>query len=143
MNMICQEKYTMPYSTLFWSIYTNSVCSLIWNNEILIIRESKKIYMLSRHPNVKNKIALNVICQKIYTMPFSTLFWSIYTNSICSLMQNTEILYLSQLKKIQILSRHHNVKNKIFLNIICQTKYTVPFSTLCWSIYTNSICSLM
>ena len=45
------------------------------------------------------KIALNIICQRKYTMPYSTLFWSIYTISICSLMQNTEILYLSELKK--------------------------------------------
>ena len=25
-------------------------------------------------PHVKNKIALNIICEKIYTMPYSTLF---------------------------------------------------------------------
>ena len=32
-------------------------------------------------------------------MPYSTLFLSIYTNSTCYLMLNTEILYLSESKK--------------------------------------------
>ena len=58
----------------------------------------EKIQVLPRHPNVKNKIALNIISQKKYTMPYSTLFWSIYTNSIGSLMKNTKILYLSESK---------------------------------------------
>ena len=34
--------------------------------------------MLSRQPNVKNRIALNIIYQKKYTMPYSTLF-GVYT----------------------------------------------------------------
>ena len=34
-------------------------------------------------PSVKNKIPLNIICLTKYTMPYSTLFWSIYTKSIC------------------------------------------------------------
>ena len=46
----------------------------------------EKIYILSRHPNVKWEIALNIMCQKKYKMLFSTLFWSIYKNSICSLI---------------------------------------------------------
>ena len=58
----------------------------------------EKIQELPRHPNVKNKIALNIISHKKYTMPYSTLFWSIYTNSLCSLKKNTEILYLSESK---------------------------------------------
>ena len=32
------------------------------------------ILILSRHPNAINRIALNIICQKKYTMPYSTFF---------------------------------------------------------------------
>ena len=60
----------------------------------------EKIQVLPRQTNVKNKIALIIISQKKYTMPYSTLFWSIYTNSICYLMKNTKILNLSELKEI-------------------------------------------
>ena len=74
LNIVCLKKYTMPYSTLFWSIYTNSVCSLMYNTEILNLRESKRIYILSRHPNVKSKTALNIIWQKnIYNALFYTV----------------------------------------------------------------------
>ena len=38
----------------------------------------EKIYILSRHPNVKNKFALNMIYQKKYTMPYYTVF-GVYT----------------------------------------------------------------
>ena len=60
----------------------------------------KYIKILCGQPNVKKKIALNIICNKKYTMPYSTVFWSIYTNSVCSLMLNTEILILRESKKI-------------------------------------------
>ena len=33
----------------------------------------EKIEIWSRHPYVKNTIALNIICKKKYTMPYSTL----------------------------------------------------------------------
>ena len=62
------------------------------------------------HPNVKSKIALNIIRQKIYTMPDSTRFWSIYTNSICSLIYNTEILILRESKKFYVISWLPKVK---------------------------------
>ena len=51
-----------------------------------IFKQIEKIYILSRHPNDKNKIALSITCQKKYPMLYSTLFWSIYTNSIWSLI---------------------------------------------------------
>ena len=47
---------------------------------------------------------LNIICHKKYTMPYSTVFRSMYNNSVCSLMYNSEILYLSELKKPNIIS---------------------------------------
>ena len=157
------------------------------------------IKILCWHPNVKNKIALNIICQKKYTMPFLLCF-GLYTSTQydllckipkflfyanpnkskyyvvtqmlkenCSLYSLSEEIhndlfysvleYIHQLnilshvkyrnsllrnwKKIEILSRHPNLKNKIYLNIICQKKYTMPYSTLLWIIYTNFICSLM
>ena len=91
--------------------------------------------IISRHPKVNKKMALNVVCLKKYTMPYSTFFWSIYTNSVCSLMENTEILILRESKKILILSRHPNVKNKIALNIICQKNIQCPI-LLCFGVYT-------
>ena len=48
------------------------------NTKIQILCESKKIEILSRHLNVKRKIALNIICQRKYTILFSTLF-GVYT----------------------------------------------------------------
>ena len=39
--------------------------------------QNKKVYILSTHPNVKIKIALNIICQTKYAMPYST-FSGIY-----------------------------------------------------------------
>ena len=54
--------------------------------------------LLSRQPNVKSKISRNNICERKYTMPYSTLFSSIYTNLGCSLMENTEILILCESK---------------------------------------------
>ena len=48
----------------------------------------EKIKILSRHTNVKNKIALNIVCYKKYTIPYSNLFWSVYTNSVCTLKLN-------------------------------------------------------
>ena len=46
----------MPYSTLFWSIYTSSVCSLMYNKEILILRESKKSKYYLGNPMLKTKL---------------------------------------------------------------------------------------
>ena len=42
LNIVCYKKYTMPNSTLFWSVYTNSVCTLKLNTKIKNIPESKK-----------------------------------------------------------------------------------------------------
>ena len=72
------------YSVLEYIHQLNMLSHVKYRNSNLT--RIKKIWILSRHPNVKNKIALNIICQKKYTMPYSTLFWSIYTNSVCSLM---------------------------------------------------------
>ena len=36
----------------------------------------------------------------------------------------------TRIKKIKILSRQLNVKNKMAMNIICHKKYTMPCSTL-------------
>ena len=74
-------------------------------------------------------MALNIVFEKKYRMPYFTLFWSIYTNLGCSLMSNTEILNLPKSKIILILSRHTSVKKKVALNIICHKKYLIPYST--------------
>ena len=76
------------YNVLFYSLleYTHELsmlCHVKYRN--CNFKQIEKIEILSRLPNGKNKIALNIICQIKYTMPYSTLFWSIYTNSVCSL----------------------------------------------------------
>ena len=60
----------------------------------------EKIKIFCRQPNVTNKIALNIICQKKYSISYSTLFWSIYTKLIWSLMSNAEIIILREPKQI-------------------------------------------
>ena len=60
----------------------------------------EKSQILTRHPNVENNIVLGIICQRKYTMTSSTLLFSIYTNSICSFMQNTKILILPKIEKV-------------------------------------------
>ena len=77
------------YNALFYSVleYIHQIHLLShikYRNSIL--KRIEKNLVLSRHPNVKSRIALNIICQKKYTMPYSTLFWSVYPNSVCSLM---------------------------------------------------------
>ena len=49
------EIKTMLYSTLFWSIYTNTVCSLMYNIEILNLPESKKSKYYLGTPMLKTK----------------------------------------------------------------------------------------
>ena len=44
----------------------------------------EKIKILSRPLNVKNKIALNIICPKKYTMPYSTVLEFIHQLSVLS-----------------------------------------------------------
>ena len=39
-----------------------------------IFKRIEKNLNIIRHPNVKSKISLNIMCQKKYTIPFSTLF---------------------------------------------------------------------
>ena len=82
--------------------YRNSNCTQIEN-----------IKILCRHPNVKNKITLNIICQKKYTMPYSTLFWSIYTKFIGSLILlfflETEFRSLPRLECSGMISAHCNL----------------------------------
>ena len=99
LNIICQRKYTMLFSTLCCRIHTNSICSHVKYTTSNFTR-IEKIKILSRHPNVKNKIALNIISQKKYIIHYCTLFWSIYSNSVCSLTWNTEIQILHESKKI-------------------------------------------
>ena len=77
---------------------------------------------------------------------YNSLFYSVleYIHQL-SMLSNVKYRnsYFTRIEEISILSCNPNVKNKIFLNIICQKKYTMLNSTLFWSIYTNSVCSLM
>ena len=75
----------MPFSTLFWNIYTNSICSLMLNTEIQIYTNQKKSKKYLGAPMVKEAGSEDSLLE-IYTIPNSTLFWSIYTKSVCSLM---------------------------------------------------------
>ena len=86
------SKYSLlekTYNALFYSvleyIHQLSVLSHVKyrNSNFTRIEKNQNII---KAPSVKNKISLNIIWQRKYTMLYSTLFWSIYTNSICSLM---------------------------------------------------------
>ena len=44
-------------------------------------------------PHVKKKIALNIICEKIYTMPYSTLF-GVYTPTPFALSCKIQKFYI-------------------------------------------------
>ena len=92
---LSEEIYNALFYPVLEYIYQVSMLSHVKYRNSNFMRIEKNLNIIQA-PHVKNKIALNKICQKKYTMPYSTLFWSIYTNSISSLMQNTEILYLSE-----------------------------------------------
>ena len=70
LNIMCQKKYTMLYSTLFWSIYTNSVCSLMYNTEILNLRESKESKYYLGTPMLKQNCSEYNLAEKIIQCPF-------------------------------------------------------------------------
>ena len=59
----------MSYSTRFWRVYANSVCSLIESIEILILRETVKNIKNIEAPPSQQKMALNIVSYKKYTMP--------------------------------------------------------------------------
>ena len=63
----------MPYSTLFWSLYTNSGCSLMLNTEILILRESKKYKYNLGTSMIKTNCSEYNLSEKIY----NALFYSV------------------------------------------------------------------
>ena len=70
-----------------FGVYTPAQYALsckMWKFQFYVNRKKSKYYL--KHAMLKKKIALNKICQKKHTMTYSTLFWSIYTNSVCSLM---------------------------------------------------------
>ena len=46
-------------------------------------------------------------------MPYATLFWSIPINSVCSLMEDTEILILPELKKSKYYLAKPMLKTKL------------------------------
>ena len=66
------------YNALFYSVLEyihqfSKLSNVKYRNSIF--KRIEKYLNISRHLNVKSKIALNIVCQKKYTMPFSTLFW--------------------------------------------------------------------
>ena len=132
----------MPNSTLFCNIYTNSICSLIENTEILILPISKKSKYYLGTSMLKKNCSESNLSENIY----NALFY-VVSEYILQLSMLSHVKYRNSnftwIKKNLILSRHPNVKRKIALNIICQKKYTLFYSARFCGIYTNSICSLM
>ena len=75
----------MPYSTLF-GVYTPTQYALsyrIQKFKFYVNRKKSKLYLGA--PKLKENGSEYSLLEK-YTMPYSTLFWSIFTNSVCSLM---------------------------------------------------------
>ena len=70
----------MFYSTVFWSIYTNSICSLMWNTEILILPESKKSKYYLGTPMLISKLVWIQSLRKNIQNPFLLCF-GVYTQS--------------------------------------------------------------
>ena len=92
----------MTYSTIFSSIYTNSVCSLMKNTEILILLESKKSkYYLGTQMVKQNDSEYNQSA-KIY----NGLFYSV-------------LEYIHQLHMLS----HLKYRNSIFKRIEKKSKY--------------------
>ena len=98
------SKYSLlekTYNALFYSvleyIHQLSVLSHVKyrNSNFTRIEKNQNII---KGPSVINKIALSITFQKKYIMPISTIFWSISTISLCSLMLNTEILIYANRK---------------------------------------------
>ena len=63
----------MPFSTIFWSIYTNSVCSLMENTEMLILPESKKSKYDPGTPMLKKNCSEYSLSEEIH----NALFYSV------------------------------------------------------------------
>ena len=58
-----------------------------------IFKRIEKIEILSWHTNDKNKIALNIICQKKYTMPILLCF-GVYTQTPYALSGKIQKFYI-------------------------------------------------
>ena len=69
-------------------------------------------------------------------MPLSTLFCSTYTNSTCSLMKNTEILILPELKKLK-----YNVGTPMLKENVCEYILSKKYNALFYSVleYINQL----
>ena len=111
----------MPYCTLFWSIYTNLVCSLIKNTEILILLELKKIQILSRHHNDKQNCFEYNLSEKIYNALFYFFLEYIQKLNMLSHVkyQNSNFM---RIEKNQNYIQAPQRSKKIALNIVCQKK---------------------
>ena len=93
-------------------------------------------------PKLKENGSENSLLEKIYNVFFYSVFEYIHQHRLLPHVKYCNSNF-TRILKIKLLSRHPNVKNKISLNVICQKEYTIPYSTLFWSIYINSICSLI
>ena len=89
----------MFYSTLFWSIYKNSVCSLMENTEIVIFIElNKSKYHLGTLMLKKNCSEYN-LSEKIYNALFNSVLEYIHKLHMLSHVKY-KIVYLRESKKI-------------------------------------------
>ena len=70
----------MPYSTLFWSIYTNSVCSLMENTKIEILPNSKKSKYYLGNPMSTTKLLCIKSVRKNIQCPILLCF-GVYTQT--------------------------------------------------------------
>ena len=68
----------MPSSTMFWSIYTNSICSLMYNIEIQILPESKKSKYCLGKPMLKTTLLVIYSVRRNITCPI-LLGFRLYT----------------------------------------------------------------
>ena len=67
----------------------------------------EKIEILSRHPNVKNKIALNIICQKkIYNALFFSVFQYIHQLHMLSHLKHRNFIFKLIDKNLNIIQAH-------------------------------------
>ena len=143
MNIICQKKYTMLFYTRFYSIYTNSIWSLMWNIKILILPESKKSKYYLGTPILIAKLFWIQSVRKNIQNPFILCF-GVYTQTQYALLcEIPKFKFYANRKKSKSYLGAPKLKENGCEYSVLEKKNTMPYSTLFWSIYTNSVCCLM
>ena len=120
---LSEKIYNALFSFVLEYIHKFHMLSQVKQRNSLFKRIEININII-QHPNVKSKIALNIICQKKYTMPYSTVFFYYiqqlhmlfhikYRNSIFKRIdKNVNIIQAPQCLKQNF--SEHNLSEKIY-----------------------------